>query len=344
MGALEAIRFPKDFDGIIAGAPAMDQADIFGNYSAWLTKANTGPDGKPILSQAKVKHLQEAVYAACGEKSGVQASVIPDPRACRFEPSTLQCPAGGGAECLTPAEVTAAEKIYSGPASAGGKQLYSGGAPKGSEPYWPRWVTGAGAGPATMTAFAQDFYRYMAFNPAAGPTFDLSQVDLDKDSPRLAYTASIINAATFNPATGQIDFGDMTAFKQAGGKLIIYHGWADSVVIPQFTVDFYEALAKRSGGNAATQEFARLFMVPGMDHCGIRTNGPGIADTGIDPLTALEQWVEQGKAPTELIATKTAATGGQTLWRRPVCAYPKVARYNGAGDATDPANFTCAEP
>jgi hypothetical protein len=114
-------------------------------------------------------------------------------------------------------------------------------------------------------------------------------------------------------------------------------------VTPLLTVQFYETLAKKSGGVAATQDFARLFMVPGMDHCGLQTNGPGIADTGIDPLTALEQWVEQGKAPSELIATKTNA-GGQTLWRRPVCAYPRVARYDGGDDPTDPGNFACVDP
>jgi hypothetical protein len=104
----------------------------------------------------------------------------------------------------------------------------------------------------------------------------------------MAYSASILNAATFNPSTGEFDSGDMSAFRQAGGKLIIWHGWADSLATPQLTVDFYEALAKKSGGMTATQDFARLFMVPGMDHCGIQANGPGIADTGIDPLTALE--------------------------------------------------------
>jgi hypothetical protein len=160
----------------------------------------------------------------------------------------------------------------------------------------------------------------------------------------LAYSASIINPATFNPSTGEIEFGDMSTFRQAGGKLIIYHGWADSLITPQFTVDFYEALAKKSGGITATQDFARLFMVPGMDHCGIQTNGPGIADTGIDPLTALEKWVEEGKVPSELIATKAAPTGNQTLWRRPVCAYPKVARYSGSGDPTDATSFTCTAP
>ena len=195
-----------------------------------------------------------------------------------------------------------------------------------------------------MVLFAQDFYRYMVFQPPPGPNFNLTDYDFDKDPSRLAYAASIGNAATFNPDTGEVEFGDMSAFRQAGGKLIIYHGWADSLVTPQLTVDFYEALAKKSGGIAATQEFARLFMVPGMDHCGAQTNGPGIADTGIDPLTALEAWVEEGKAPSELIATKTAPPANQTLWRRPICAYPKVARYNGSGDPADAANFICAEP
>src|SRR5262249_23646139 len=145
-------------------------------------------------------------------------------------------------------------------------------------------------------------------------------------------------------STGDIEFGDMNTYRQSGGKLIIWHGWADAAAMPQFTVDFYETLAKKSGGITATQDFARLFMVPGMDHCGVQTDGPGISRTGIDPLTALEQWVEEGKAPSKLIATKTASAGNQTLWRRPVCAYPKVARYRGDGDPTDASSFTCTEP
>ena len=194
-----------------------------------------------------------------------------------------------------------------------------------------------------MALFVQDGYRYLASQPPAGPLFKIADYDFDRDPPRLAYAASFINAATFNPANGAIEFDEVNAFRQGGGKLIIYHGWADALVPPRFTVDFYEALARKSGGIAVTQDFARLFMVPGMDHCGIQTNGPGIADTGIDPLTALEQWVEEGKAPSELIATKTA-TGNQTLWRRPVCAYPQVARYKGSGDPTEASSFTCAQP
>jgi feruloyl esterase len=190
--------------------------------------------------------------------------------------------------------------------------------------------------------FAQDFLRYMAFQPAAGPSFKVTDFDFDRDPPRMAFTAAIYNATTFDPGTGETDVGDLSAFRQAGGKLIIYHGWADPLVTPQLTIDFFEALAKKSGGVSAIQSFARLFMVPGMDHCGIQSDGPGIADTGIDPLTALEQWVEEGKAPTELLAIKKAPTGDQTLWRRPVCAYPKIGRYRGTGDPIDPASFACA--
>ncbi len=344
MAAMEALRYPKDFDGIISGAPALDAVGQGANLFGWVSQANNGPDGKAVLSPAKVKLLERAVYEACGEKIGIKDPVIADPRACHFKPSVLQCRAGDAADCLTQAEVGAAEKIYSGPVNSHGQHLYPGGVPLGSEPFWPLWVTGTGTARAFMTVMAEGSYRYLYLQPPADPAFKVTDYDFDKDPPHLAYSASIINPATFNPSTGEIEFGDMSAFRQAGGKLIIYHGWADSLITPQFTVDFYEALAKKSGGITATQDFARLFMVSGMDHCGIQTNGPGIADTGIDPLTALEKWVEEGKVPSELIATKTAPTGNQTLWRRPVCAYPKVARYNGSGDPTDAANFTCAEP
>jgi Tannase and feruloyl esterase len=305
---------------------------------------NTGPDGKQVFAPSKLKLLQDAVYDACDARDGLKDGIISDPRRCDFKPSALQCRAADGVDCLTEAEVGVADKWYGGPLTSSGKRLYPGGVPFGSEPHWPRWLTGAGNAPPLMPLFAQDFLRFMAFEPAAGPSFRVTDFDFDKDPQRMGYTARMYNAATFDPDSGETITGDISAFRQGGGKLIIYHGWADPLVTPQLTVEFYDQLAKKSGGIAATQEFARLFMIPGMDHCGIQTNGPGIADTGIDPLTALEQWVEGGKAPGELIATKTAATAGQTLWRRPVCAFPKVARYKGSGDATDAANFECAEP
>ena len=340
IGVMEALRSPKDFDGIISGAPALDNTGLY-NQFAWVANANSGPDGKSVFSQAKLSLLRNAVYAACGEKLGVADAVIADPRACHFKPSSLQCRASDGADCLTQAEVTAAEKIYSGPVNSRGQRLFPG-VPPGSEPFWPALITGTGGGQALP--FAQSYFRYMAFDPPAGPSYNVINYDFDKDPPRLAYAASIANAATYNPSTGEIEFGDMNAFKEAGGKLLIWQGWADAAIPPQHAVDFYEALGKKEGGIAVAQGFARLFMVPGMDHRGIQDIGPGPTDTGIDPLTALEKWVEEGTAPSELIATKTAPNSNQTLWRRPVCAYPKAAHYKGSGDPTDETSFTCTDP
>jgi pimeloyl-ACP methyl ester carboxylesterase len=344
MAVMAALRNPKEFDGIISGAPALDYTGLVATFFAWVAKANTGADGKPIFPPAKVKLLGDAVYAACGEKNTVAGGIIADPRACHFDPKVLQCRAGDALDCLTQAEVGVVEKWYRGAVDSHGQRLYAGGIPLGSEPHWRRWLTGTGTAPALLPLFAQDFLRYMAFEPAAGSSFKVTDFDFDRDPPRMTFTAAMYNAATFNPTTGATDTSDLAAFREAGGKLIIYHGWADSLVTPQLTVGFYEALASKNGGVAATQDFARLFMVPGMDHCGIQTDGPGIADTGLDVLTALEHWAEDGKAPTELIATKTAPGGNATLWQRPVCAYPTIARYRGSGNPNDAASYACGDP
>lgn len=343
MAAMEAARFPKDFDGIISGAPALDYTGLVATFFAWTAKANLGADGKPIVSAAKAKLVEAAAYEACDGKDGVKDGVISDPRQCDFKPATLLCRSGQNSECLSQAEVETVEKWYRGPTDSRGRQLYPGGIPVGSEPHWPRWLTGAGAAPALLPLFGQDFIRYMAFEPAAGSSFRIADYDFDRDPGRLAATSRIYNAATYDPdKPAEVAEADLGAFRQAGGKIILYHGWGDPLVTPFLTVSYYEALAKAAGGQAAAQDFARLFMVPGMDHCGIGQDGPGIADTGIDPLTALERWVENGQAPDTLEARKVV--GGQTMWARPICAYPQVAKYKGSGDAKDPASFACQAP
>ena len=132
---------------------------------------------------------------------------------------------------------------------------------------------------------------------------------------------------------------DLSKFKERGGKLLIYQGLADGLQAPETTRQWYEALTKDMGGEAATMEFARLFMVPGMDHCGVQS-GPGVAHTGFDPLPALEKWVEEGVPPESIVMTKSTEDG-KTEWTRPVCVYPKVATYKGSGDLKDAANWTC---
>lgn len=343
MAAMEASRFPKDFDGIISGAPALDYTGLVGTLFAWTAKANTGPDGKPILSTAKAKVLGDAVASACAQP-GLKDGPVADPRSCRFEPSRLACNSADGANCLNAAEIDVVEKWYAGPKDSRGRQLFPGGIPVGSEAHWPRWLTGLAPAPALMPLFGQDFVRYMATEPALGSSFRIADFDFDRDPPRMAAAARVYNAATFDPdGPAEVVGADLFAFRDAGGKMILYHGWADPLVTPFMTVAYYEALARHAGGTEKAQDFARLFMVPGMDHCGIGTAGPGISDTGIDPLTALERWVEGGRAPDELLAVKTGAGGG-TVWQQPICAYPKAATYKGVGDPAEAASYACSAP
>jgi feruloyl esterase len=180
----------------------------------------------------------------------------------------------------------------------------------------------------------------MAFEQDAGPTYAVKAFDFDRDPARLAAMAPLYNVATWS--NGEVKGGDLSAFAKRGGKMIVYHGWGDPLVPPFLTVDWYDSWARTAGGMDRAQQTARLFLVPGMDHCGINPYNASITDTGIDPLTALEQWVEQGIAPQSLLATKIGRDD-KTAWQRPICAYPAQARLTGA-DAASAASWTCAVP
>ena len=338
MAGVEATRFPDDFDGIIMGAPALDYTGLVATFFAWLTEVNTGADGKQILGPARLPLIRNAVRAACAGPDGLVA----DPRKCDFKPEALQCKGDSGPDCLSEAEVGVLQKWYAGPHDAMGHQLYPGGLPVGSEANWPLWLTGAGGRPPVMPLFARDFLRYMAFEPDAGPTYKVTDFDMDRDPARLAPMAALYNATTWVPgAPSHVTGADLSKFVAHGGKMIIWHGWGDPLVTPFLTVDWYEAMAKDAGGMDKARDTARLFMVPGMDHCGINPNNESITDTGLDPLTALEQWVEHGTAPDSLPATKRDA-GGQTVWQRPICAYPQAAKPVAGGDPTVLAGWSCA--
>lgn len=334
---MEAWRYPDDFDGIISGAPALDISGLL-TFFAWVVQANTGPDGKDILLRTKVKLIEEAVVTACDAKDGLKDGVIDDPRACDFRPASLRCQKADSAECLTAAEVAVLEKWYGGVRNGRGDALYPGGIPFGSEPFWWLWLTGReeaherfGRGRA-VPDFALNYFRYMAFPEDPGESFHPTHFNFEKDPARLQAMGEIYNVT--NP--------DLSKFKARGGKVLMWHGWQDAIVTPERTIQYYAEVEQRMGGRAATQEFLRLFMVPGMDHCG-NMPGPGIAAAGFDPLTALEKWIEEGVPPTRLLSTKTDKDG-KTVWTRPLCPYPQVAKYQGSGDANDAARFDCIEP
>jgi len=332
--SMEAWRYPDDFDGIINGAPALDYTGLVGTAFAHLVRANTDADGKDIFPPAKAGLVHQAVLKSCDGKDGLEDGLISDARLCDWDPAELQCEGDDKASCLTEDEVGVLKAWYSPATNSDGEALYPGGLPQGSEPYWWLWLTGNGKGAGRLIpAFNTQFLRYMAFPDDPGAAFGTADFEFDYDPDEMAPMGEIYNS----------DNPDLARFRQSGGKMLMWHGWADSIVTPFKTVDYYEKVMQTNGGREQAQGFVRLFMIPGADHCGILSGGDGIDQSGLDPLSALEAWVEEGKAPETLLMTKRDKEG-KTLWTRPSCPYPQVARYSGQGPTTDAANFTCAEP
>jgi hypothetical protein len=231
------------------------------------------------------------VLEACDGIDGQRDGLIDDPRRCDWQPARLQCQGEAGVACLTAQEVGVLDHWYRPVTGDDGRIQYPGGVPRGSEPYWPVWLSGipGSKDPALAERFGNDFVRYMAFVPDAGAAFDVRQYDFDRDPPRLATMSRIYDAT--DP--------DLTAFRARGGKLLLFHGWADPLVTPQRTLDYYAAVRATMGGAESTARFARLFMLPGVDHCGLQP-GPGAKSIEFDPLPALEAWVERDEAPAAL--------------------------------------------
>ena len=338
-GYIEAERYPLDFDGILAGAPPLSETGD-GLGILWNTSAVLGPDGKAIIGPDDLTLVNKAVIAQCDMDDGVKDGVVSDPRNCKFDPSSLVCKAGAKSGCLSAAQAEVFKRFYRGPHDSKGNQWYPGIMP-GSEPGWLTNYVRADRDPSYIHIWMQDMMRYMDLMPAPGPSWSANQIDWDKDPPRLATMEAFYSA--LNP--------NLDAFKAAGGKFISWHGWNDHYVQPEETTQFYEMIERTMGGRAATQDFFRLFMVPGMNHC---TGGSGAY--AIDLMGALEAWVEDGKAPDKLIAvrprdeaaaskaiyhglTPPPAVMDNPLYSRPIFPYPVKAKYKGSGDTNDAANF-----
>ena len=323
----EAQRFPDDYDGIIAGAPASNRIrQTFGFMHAWLATHNA--DGSPILTAAKLSLVTKAVVAACDANDTLKDGLVEDPRKCAFDAATLACkPGADEAACLTPPQVEAVKKVHEGAKNPRtGEQIFTGW-PKGSEAFgdtpnqsWRQYITDMKE-PSRVGVL-----KYWLFND---PNWDVRTLDFDRD---FAYANERL------PYMHAVD-KDLSPLKKSGAKMISYAGWMDPVVPPQDTAAYYEAVAKQMGGYDKTRDFFRLFMAPGMGHC---AGGPGPALNQLDAVIALENWVEKGIAPDKLIASKT--TNGKVERTRPLCPYPAVARYTGKGSIDEAANFVCVTP
>jgi feruloyl esterase len=314
-GLKAAQRFPEDFDAILAGAPANYETHLH----AWSVAIamNVIKDDKNILPASAYPLINRAVLAACDAQDGVKDGLLNDPRKCHFDPSTLLCSGNGAVNCLTADQVEAVKKIYAPLKTRGGELVFPSLEP-GSELAWGMLL--GGNAPSSL---AQDTFMYLTYGD---PKWDWHTFDVDRDT-----------AAADKKDDGAIDAidPDLSKFKARGGKLLMYHGWNDPGIAPENSINYYSSVLKKMG--AKQDDWFRLFMAPGMQHCG---GGPG--PNQANWMGALERWRENGTAPAMVIANHV--TGGTVDMSRPLCPYPQLAVYKGSGSTNDAANFSCKAP
>jgi Tannase and feruloyl esterase len=339
---MEAQRYPDDYDGIIAGAPANYWTHLL-TAGAWDLQA-TQSDPASYIPAAKIPALSAAVVKACDGQDGVNDGLLTDPRECRFDPAVLLCKEGDNNSCLTAPQITALNKLYAGPTNSKGARIFPGRVVGGEEGPggWALWITGGAPGTSLMYQFTTGFFPNMVFDD---PKWDYKTFDFDSGV-KLADDKQAANLNSNNP--------DLKAFEKRGGKLIIYHGWSDAAISAFNTVDYYNRMVAAMGAKDAAS-FVRVFMAPGMQHCGggpgpnsFGQGGPGTgtADPQHNIYSALDEWVEKGIAPERLVATKyvndmNPAQGVKLT--RPLCPFPQTAHYKGTGDPNDEANFVCSQ-
>lgn len=333
---MEAQRYPEDFNGILAGAPASNWSRLFTGF-IWNEQAALKSPGSSI-PPAKLPALQNAVMAACDSQDGLKDGLLSDPRSCRFDPAVLLCKASDNSSCLTAAQVETVKRIYAGAKNPRtGEQLFQGW-PSGAEAApgtWAAWITPANPAGAIQFNFGNTYYGQAVFEDAK---WNFRSFDFDRDVQFGDTKAGAVLNAT-NP--------DLRSFRAEGGKLLQYHGWGDAAISPLSSIEYYDnvqSFLSRFPDMRTTRplvlspigDFYRLFMVPGMGHC-----GGGMGPNNFDAFTPLESWVEKGIAPAQFIGTGTVADDSTRKMTRPICAYPNVAQYKGTGDPNDAANFAC---
>lgn len=335
---MEAQRYPEDFDGIVSVAPALDFAGVATSFVRNVKALYPSADfSAPVLTPQVLQLVERRVLAACDAKDGVADSVMEDPTACDFSLASIAACASNATEteCLTSAQRTALETVYAA-VTVGSRTVYPG-QPFGSEAApdgWISFITGVTPGamaatgnraPTVQAAFGTEFFKYFVYADSA---WDYRTYDLARATRDAKHAADVVSA--MNP--------DLSAFKSRGGKLILAHGWSDPALNARSTIGYLDAVQAR---DASADGYVRLFMMPGVLHCG---GGPGCDE--VDFYTAIADWVERGVAPARLVASKRGAASSPSLARpvirtRPLCAYPKHAVNVGSGSTDDEKSFAC---
>lgn len=319
---MEAQRYPQDYNGIVAGAPAINWTKLM-MQSIWGTLQETVAED-PVPA-CKLAAATTAAIAACDMIDGVKDGVIEDPKRCTYDPEPLVGTSAGDCGTFTQADVDVIRKIWQGPRRQDGSFLWYGQV-RGAD--LNALVASRGT-PLKIQAFpfTVDWIKYWL---TENPQFDWNTL-----TPALYEHFWDQSGEEYEIVIGT-DNPDLTAFRDRGGKAIIWHGWADQLITGDGTVDYYKRVQQLMGGAEKTSQFARLFMAPGVAHC---AGGAGPNPYG--QLDRLVSWVEDGKAPAALTAARRYQTGAITR-SRPLCQYPLVAKYKGSGSTDDAANFTCS--
>jgi feruloyl esterase len=328
---MEAQRFPADFDGLLPIAPVYD---LVGRViaGAWWARAVRGEGRASIVTDDVAKTVHASVLARCGAQSGVDEKVVAEPTSCDWRPEQIACPtsgSGSGSTCLTPLQVDAVKRMMAPVVDSKGQVLYKYMDIPGTATEWGFWHYAPGGEPDRQNGnytLHDQFIRFMA-DPTVRASGDPLTFDFDKGPATLARARALYNADSF----------DLRQFKARGGKMLMWHGLSDAAILATSSIAYYEGVQRLMGGHVQTQDFFRLFLVPGVHHC---QGGPGF--TQFDALTLLENWVEKGQAPDVMIASRVV--NGATERSRPVYPFPLVARYSGKGDPTAASSFVAHEP
>jgi feruloyl esterase len=329
---LEAQRFPEDFDGLMPSAPVYDYTGRNTIAAAWFAQAVSDGHGGSVLNAEAAQAVHKSVLKHCGAQAGVEEGLVTDPPSCKWEPEMVACGSGNsGLDCLNAKQVAAVKRLMAPATNSEGEVLYAYPYIPGTETQWAGWNYFGAPSPAYPPRFAnmdlpRQYLRYFV-DEKIRVKGDALSFDFDRDPASLARARRIYDATSY----------DLRAFKAKGGKILMWHGWADGAMPATSSIGYYEGVIKAMGGRKQTEEFFRLFLVPGVHHGG---GGPGL--TEFDALTALENWVEKGKAPEKLIASRSS--NGVVERSRPVFPYPVLARYSGKGDPKQAESFVPLDP
>jgi feruloyl esterase len=327
---MEAQRFPDDFDGLLASAPVYD---LTGRViaGAWWAQAVADQGGGSVLSSAAADTVQKSVLSRCGAQAGVDEGLVTDPIRCDWKPDMAACAVDKTNGCLSQRQVEAVARMMKPVVNSRGDVIYAFSDIAGTATEWGGWHYGRGANPAAPAGYANyilhdQFLKYMA-DPVVRKNVDPLKFDFNRDPATLERARKLYDATS----------PDLRAFKARGGKLLMWHGLSDASILATSSVGYYQNVEKLMGGREQTQDFFRLFLIPGVHHC---AGGPGLAE--FDALTVLENWVEKGQAPDVMMASRRV--NGVVERTRPIYPYPLLARYSGQGDPKQAASFVKFDP